>query len=580
MDNIENETTAKAASGEEKPANFIFEEVAKDLQSGRFTYVRTRLPPEPNGYLHIGHVKAFLIDYNTAKAFDGELILRFDDTNPTKEETEFVDAIEEDCAWLGIRWAKVTFASDYFDRLYEWAIRLVKLGLAYVDDQSPEEMSAGRGTLPRGTKWSETESALKPGVESPYRKRSVEENLDLLERMKNGEFAEGSRVLRAKIDMAHPNLVMRDPVMYRIMRVTHHRTGDKWCIYPMYDWSHGQNDSMEGITHSLCSNEYIIHRPLYEWFLQQLGEFPSRQIEFSRLNVTYTMMSKRKLRKLVETGIVTGWDDPRLTTLRGLRRRGVTPEAIQNFIATVGETKNDSWVEMGQFEAIVRDDLNKRSPRRMGVLRPLKLVIDNYPEDQVEFMEAINNPEDETAGTRQLPFSKVTYIEQDDFRETPPPKYFRLYPGNEVRLRYAYLIRCTSVVKDPATGEVTEVHCTYDPTTRGGDAPDGRKVKSTIHWVSAAHAIKAEVRLYEQLFTVEMPDTGDDLESIINPHSMEALKDSLLEPSLAEAKVGEKYQFERNGYFCVDLDSAPGKPVFNRTVTLKDTWAKIEKKQG
>jgi glutaminyl-tRNA synthetase len=562
-----------------KTTNFIINLVAEDLKNGRFNYVRTRLPPEPSGYLHIGHVKAFLIDYNTAKEFGGELILRFDDTNPTKEETEFVEAIEEDVRWLGIRWVKVTFASDYFDRLYEWAIRLIKKGLAYVDDQTPEEMIISRGTLPRGTKWSQTESALKPGTESPYRNRSVEENLDLLERMKNGEFPDGSRVLRAKIDMAHPNIVMRDPVMYRIIHATHHRTGDKWCIYPMYDWSHGQNDSMEGITHSLCSSEYIIHRPLYEWFLEQLGEFKTRQIEFSRLNLTYTMMSKRKLRKLVEMGVVSGWDDPRLATLRGMRRRGVNPEAIQDFIAAVGETNNDSWVDMALLDAFIRDDLNKCSPRRMATLHPLKLVIDNYPDGQVEEMNAVNNPEDETAGTRKVPFSKVLYIEQDDFRETPPPKYFRLYPGNEIRLRYAYLIKCTGVTRDPGTGGVTEVHCTYDPATHGGDAPDGRKVKSTIHWVSARHAVKAEVRLYEQLFTVENPDVGEDINSIVNPRSLEVLTDCFLEPSLAEAQPGDKFQFERTGYFCTDLDSAPGKLVFNRTVTLKDTWAKIERKQ-
>jgi glutaminyl-tRNA synthetase len=557
--------------------NFIIEAVAEDLKTGRFNYVRTRLPPEPSGYLHIGHVKAFLIDYNTAKAFNGELILRFDDTNPSKEETEFVEAIEEDCRWLGIHWVKATFASDYFDRLYEWAIRLIKKGLAYVDDQSPEEMIASRGTLPRGTKWSQTESALKPGIDSPYRNRSVEENLDLLERMKNGEFADGSRVLRAKIDMAHPNIVMRDPVMYRIMHASHHRTGDKWCIYPMYDWSHGQNDSMEGITHSLCSNEYIIHRPLYEWFLEQLGEFKTRQIEFSRLNLTYAMMSKRKLRKLVETGVVAGWDDPRLVTLRGMRRRGVHPEAIQNFIAAIGETKNDTWVDMSVLDAFIREDLNKRSSRRMAILHPLKLIIDNYPEDQVEEMNAVNNPEDETAGTRKVPFSKVVYIEQDDFRETPPPKYFRLYPGNEIRLRYAYLIKCTGLKRDSQSGEVTEVHCTYDPATRGGDTPDGRKVKSTIHWVSARHAVKAEVRLYEQLFTEENPEVGEELNNIINPHSLEVLTDCVLEPSLAEAKPGDKFQFERNGYFCADLDSTPDKLIFNRTVTLKDSWAKIDK---
>ena len=551
-----------------RPSNFILEAVAEDLRTGRFNYVRTRLPPEPNGYLHIGHVKAFLIDYNTAKEFGGELVLRFDDTNPTKEESEYVDAIEDDARWLGIKWVKVTFASDYFDRLYEWAIRLVKKGLAYVDDQSPDEVSNTRGTL------------TEPGKESPWRNRTVEENLDLLERMKNGEFPEESRTLRAKISMSDPNIVMRDPVMYRIMHAVHHRTGSKWCIYPMYDWSHGQNDSMEGITHSLCSQEYIIHRPLYEWFLEQLGEFKTRQIEFSRLNLTYAMMSKRKVRKLVEMGIVNGWDDPRLTTLRGMRRRGVTPEAIITFVNMIGETNNDSWVEMAQFDACVRDDLNKHSQRRMAVLKPLKLVIDNYPEGQVEEMDAVNNPEDESAGSRKVPFSKIIYIEQDDFRETPPPKYFRLYPGNEIRLRYAYFIKCTGVVKDPKTGEVSEVHCTYDPATRGGDAPDGRKVKSTIHWVSAQHGVKAEIRLYEQLFTVENPDVGDDIDSIVNPNSLEIRMDCALEPALAEVKPGDKFQFERNGYFCADPDSAPGKPVFNRTVTLKDTWAKIEKKQG
>ncbi|PJH75581.1 MAG: glutamine--tRNA ligase, partial [Anaerolineae bacterium CG_4_9_14_0_8_um_filter_58_9] len=460
------------------------------------------------------------------------------------------------------------------------AVRLVKKGLAYVDDQSAKEMSVSRGTLPRGTKWSQTESALKPGIESPYRNRPVEENLDLLERMKNGEFPEGSRVLRAKIDMAHPNILMRDPVMYRIMHATHHRTGDKWSIYPMYDWSHGQNDSMEGITHSLCSFEYEIHRPLYEWFLDQLGEFKTRQIEFSRLNLTYAMMSKRKLRKLVERGVVRGWDDPRLTTLRGLRRRGVNPEAILDFNDRIGVAKTNSWVEMALLEACIRTDLNKRSPRRMAVLRPLKLVIDNYPEAQVEWMEAVNNPEDESAGTRKVPFSKVLYIDRDDFRETPPPKYFRLYPGNEVRLRYAYLVTCTSFVRDPGTGALTEVHCTYDPATHGGDAPDGRKVKSTIHWVSAQHAAKAEVRLYDRLFTVERPDEVEDINEIINPNSLEVLNDCYLEPSLAEAKTGDKFQFERTGYFCADPDSTPEKLVFNRTVSLRDTWSKIEQKQG
>ena len=551
----------------ERPANFIEEAVAEDLRTRRFSFVRTRLPPEPNGYLHIGHVKAFMIDYNTAKAFGGELYLRFDDTNPAKEEMEFVNAIKEDAQWLGIHWAKETYASDYFDRLYEWAVRLVKKGLAYVDDQSPEEVSATRGTL--------TEA----GKNSPHRDRSIVENLELLERMKSGEFTEGTRVLRAKIDMAHPNIVMRDPIMYRIMHASHHRTGNKWFIYPLYDWSHGQNDSMEGVTHSLCSQEYIIHRPLYEWFLEQLDEFRSRQIEFSRLNITYAMMSKRKVRKLVEMRIVRGWDDPRLTTLRGLRRRGVNPEAILDFVSNTGETRNDSWVEMAQFEAVIRDDLNKRSPRRMAVLHPIKLIIDNYPDGQSEEMDAVNNPEDQSAGTRKVPFSKVLYIEQDDFRETPPPKYFRLYPGNEVRLRYAYLVKCTSVKKN-VQGEVEEIHCTYDPTTRGGDAPDGRKVKSTIHWVSAPHAVKAEIRLYDQLFLAENPDIGDDVENIINPKSLEILTNCYIEPSLAGIKPGEKFQFERTGYFCADLDSSEKLPVFNRTLTLKDTWAKIEQKKG
>ncbi len=565
-----NETTSRIPT-------FIREAVAEDLKTGRFNYVRTRLPPEPNGYLHIGHVKAFLIDYFTAKEFGGELYLRFDDTNPSKEGSEYVEAIQDDATWLGIKWAKVTFASDYFDLLYDWAVRLIKVGLAYVDDQTQEEMSISRGTLPKGTKWGDSESAIKPGVDSPWRNRPVEENLDLLERMKNGEFAEGSRVLRAKIDMAHPNTLLRDPVMYRIMNAHHHRTGDKWHIYPMYDWSHGQNDSMEGVTHSLCSNEYIIHRPLYEWFLEKLEAFPSRQIEFSRLNLTYAMMSKRKLRKLVENGTVTGWDDPRLTTLRGMRRRGVTPEAIINFITGMGETKNDSWVEMAQFDAIIRDDLNKRAQRRMAVLNPLKLIIDNYPEGQSEEMDAVNNPEDASAGMRKVPFSKVLYIEQDDFRETPPPKYFRMYPGNEVRLRYAYLVTCTSVVKDEA-GNVVEVHATYDPATRGGDAPDGRRVKSTIHWVSAQHALPAEVRLYEQLFSVERPDDGEDIESILNPNSLEVLQNCYVEPALGKARAGDKIQFERTGYFCIDPDSKPGRPVFNRTVTLKDSWAKMQVK--
>ncbi len=548
------------------PTDFIREAVAEDLRLGRYTYVRTRLPPEPNGYLHIGHVKAFLIDYNIAHENGGEVILRFDDTNPAKEETEYVDAIKDDAAWLGIHWAKETYASDYFDRLYEWAVKLIKMGKAYVDDQSAEEVSKTRGTL--------TEA----GIESPFRNRSMEENLDLLERMKNGEFPDGSRILRAKIDMGHPNMVMRDPAMYRIIHEpAHHRTGRNWCIYPMYDWSHGQNDSMEGITHSLCSMEYEIHRPLYEWFLEQLGEFKPRQIEFSRLNLTFAMMSKRKLRKLVEMGMVKGWDDPRLTTLRGMRRRGYTAQAILDFIKKVGVAKNTSWIDFALLESCVRDDLNRLAMRKMAVLNPLKVVIDNYPEDLVEEMDAVNNPEDAAAGSRKVPFSKVLFIDQDDFREVPPPKYFRLYPGNEVRLRYAYFIKCVSVVKDE-TGKVSEIHCTYDPTTRGGDAQDGRKVKSTIHWLSAKHAIPVEVRLYERLFTHENPDEGDDFLSFINPESLVIPENCFVEPSLANAKAGEHFQFERTGYFCVDQDSQPGKIVFNRTVTLKDAWARIEQK--
>jgi len=548
-----------------KPNDFIREAVIEDLKSGRFNYVRTRLPPEPNGYLHIGHVKAFMIDYLIAKENNGELILRFDDTNPAKEETEFVEAIEEDARWLGIQWVKVTYASDYFGLLYEWAVQLVKKGLAYVDDQSPEEVSANRGTL------------TAPGKNSPYRDRSVEENLDLLERMKNGEFPDGSRILRAKIDMAHPNINMRDPAMYRILRQPHHRTSEMWKIYPMYDWAHGQNDSMEGITHSLCSLEYENHRPLYEWFPEQLGVWKPRQIEFARLNLSYTVMSKRKLRRLVEEKLVSGWDDPRMPTLRAMRRRGYTAEAVLDFIRRVGVAKNYSVSDVSLLEACVRDDLNKTSLRRMAVINPLKVVIDNYPDDLVEEMDAVNNPEDPNAGTRKVPFSKVLYIEQDDFRETPPPKYYRLFPGNEVRLRYAYFIKCTHVVKD-ANGEVIEVHATYDPSTRGGDSADGRKVKSTIHWVSAQHAKEAEIRLYDRLFTKEDPEEGDEgFLACINPNSL-TISTGYVEPSLSSPKVGSRYQFERQGYFCVDADSTSAKTVFNLTVNLKDAWAKIEKK--
>jgi glutaminyl-tRNA synthetase len=550
---------------ETKYTDFIREAVAEDLKSGRFKYVRTRLPPEPNGYLHIGHVKAFMIDYLVAKENNGELILRFDDTNPAKEETEFVEAIEQDARWLGIKWAKVTYASDYFDELYEWAKKLVLAGKAYVDDQTPDQVSANRGTL------------TEPGKNSPFRDRDVEENMDLLERMKNGEFPDGSRILRAKIDMAHPNINMRDPAMYRILHEPHHRSGDKWKIYPLYDWSHGQNDSMEGITHSLCSLEYENHRPLYEWFLEQLEVFKPRQIEFARLNLTHTVMHKRKLRRLVEEKRVKGWDDPRLPTLRGMRRRGYTSTAILDFIQRVGVAKNYSVSEISLLEACVREDLNKNAPRRMAILRPLKVIVDNYPEGQTEEMDAVNNPEDPNAGTRKVPFSKVLYIESEDFRETPPPKYYRLFPGNEVRLRYAYFIKCTHVVKDDK-GEVIEVHCTYDPTTRGGDSPDGRKVKSTIHWVSAVHAKEAEIRLYDRLFTKEDPEEGEDgFLSCLNPDSLKILT-GYVEPDLASPEAGSRYQFERQGYFCTDPDTTPQKPVFNLTVNLKDAWSKIEKK--
>ncbi len=551
---------------ETRPVDFIRAAVTEDLRTGRYTYVRTRLPPEPNGYLHIGHVKAFMIDYLVATENGGELILRFDDTNPVKEESEYVDAIKADAAWLGIHWVKETYASDYFGRLYEWAVQLVKKHLAFVDDQTAEQVSATRGTL------------TQPGANSPFRDRPVEENLELLERMRNGEFADGSRVLRAKIDMAHPNINMRDPVMYRILHEPpHHRTGSQWKIYPMYDWSHGQNDSMEGITHSLCSLEYENHRPLYEWFLEALGVFKPRQIEFSRLNMTYTVMSKRKLRRLVEEGHVTGWDDPRMPTLRAMRRRGYTADAILDFITRVGVAKNESVVDVALLEACVREDLNKRAPRRMAVLKPLKLIIDNYPDELVEQLEAVNNPEDPTVGTRPVPFSKVLYIEQDDFREAPPPKYHRLYPGNEVRLRYAYLVTCTHTVKD-AAGQVTEVHATYDPTTRGGDAPDGRKVKSTIHWLSAAHAAAAEVRMYDRLFTRENPEEGETgFLGCLNPTSLSTTS-GWVEPSLEQPPTGEHYQFERLGYFAVDQDSTARRPVFNLTVNLRDTWAKLERK--
>jgi glutaminyl-tRNA synthetase len=561
---------AVAASPSPAPSNFIRDIILEDLKSNKHNgRVQTRFPPEPNGHLHIGHAKAICIDFGLADEFGGHTNLRFDDTNPEKEETEYVESIKADVNWLGFQWDGLFYASDYFDQLYEWAIKLIKDGKAYVDDLTAEEIRKHRGTL------------TEPGKDSPYRNRSVEENLNLFERMRAGESPDGSRTLRAKIDMASPNLNLRDPVMYRILHAEHHRTGNKWCIYPLYDFAHGQSDSIERVTHSLCTLEFEDHRPLYNWFIQQLGIFPSRQIEFDRLNLTYTLLSKRKLLQLVQEGRVTGWDDPRMPTLGGIRRRGYTPEAVRNFCGAIGVSKTNGSIELAMLEHFVREDLNKRAPRVMAVLRPLKVVIDNYPKSQVEEMDAVNNPEDASAGTRKVPFSRELYIEQDDFREDPPKGYFRLSPGREVRLRYGYFITCTSVVKNEK-GEVVEVHCTYDPATRGGNAPDGRKVKSTIHWVSAASAIDAEVRIYENLFTKENPgevEEGQDFTANLNPNSLEVITNAKLEPSLANAVAGSRYQFERLGYFCVDPDSKFGKPVFNRTVALKDTWAKVEKKQ-
>jgi glutaminyl-tRNA synthetase len=552
--------------------DFVREAIVEDLRTGRYNRVHTRFPPEPNGYLHIGHAKSICLNFGIAQEFGGKCNLRFDDTNPTKEDVEYVEAIKEDIRWLGFDWEdRCYYASDYFEQLYQWAEELIKKGKAYVCDLSPDEVREYRGTL------------TEPGRESPYRNRSVEENLDLFRRMRAGEFPDGSRTLRAKIDMAHPNVNMRDPVMYRIIRATHHRTGDKWCIYPTYDWAHGQSDSIEGITHSICTLEFEIHRPLYDWFIRELGIFAPRQIEFARLNLTYTVMSKRRLLQLVQEGFVRGWDDPRMPTICGLRRRGYTPAAIRDFCQRIGVSKYDGVVDIGLLEHCIREDLNKHAPRVMAVLRPLKLVIDNYPEDQIEYLEAVNNPEDPSMGTRQVSFSKVLYIEQDDFREVPPPKYYRLSPGREVRLRWGYFVRCTGVVKDPQTGEIVEVHCTYDPETRGGNAPDGRKVKATIHWVSAADCIEAEVRLYDYLFTKPDPDDvpeGLDWRANLNPKSLEVISNAKLEKSLSGAAVGSRYQFERLGYFCVDPDSTSERLVFNRTVTLKDTWAKIQQKLG
>jgi glutaminyl-tRNA synthetase len=550
------------------PPNFIRTIVDEHNRTGRFGgQVVTRFPPEPNGYLHIGHAKSISLNFGLAASCGGRCHLRFDDTNPTKESQEYVDSIMADIRWLGYDWGPHLYhASDYFEQLYRWAEQLIEAGTAYVDDLSQEAMREYRGTL------------TQPGRDSPYRTRSVAENLDLFRRMRAGEFEDGARTLRAKIDMASPNLNLRDPVMYRIRRTSHQRTGDAWCIYPMYDWAHGQSDSIEGVTHSICTLEYEDHRPLYDWYLESLGIYHPQQIEFARLSLSYTVMSKRKLLALVEEGHVTGWDDPRMPTLAGYRRRGFTPESIRDFCERIGVAKADNLVDIALLEHCLREDLNRRAPRVMAVLRPLRLVIENYPEDQVEELDAVNNPEDPSVGTRKVPFSRVLYIERDDFRETPPPKYYRLVPGAEVRLRYAYLVKCVGVKKD-AGGEVTEIRCTYDPATRGGDAPDRRKVRGTIHWVSAAHARPAEVRLYDRLFTKPCPDDDEDFKTSLNPQSLETLTDCRVEPSLTQATPGSRWQFERTGYFCLDAkDATPARLVFNRTVALRDSWAKIADK--
>jgi glutaminyl-tRNA synthetase len=557
------------STSEPAPLNFIQQIIEDDRRAGKHDgQVRTRFPPEPNGYLHIGHAKSICLNFGTALKYGGECNLRFDDTNPSKEEQEYVDSIEYDVRWLGFQWAGLYFASDYFDQLYKWAIDLINKGKAYVCDLTAEQIREHRGTL------------TKPGKNSPYRDRGVQENLDLFERMRGGEFPDGSRTLRAKVDMASPNLNMRDPVLYRILRAHHHRTGDKWCIYPMYDYAHGQSDSIEHITHSICTLEFENHRPLYDWFIKELGIFAPQQIEFARLNLTYTMMSKRKLLELVRDKDVAGWDDPRMPTISGLRRRGYTPEAIRNFCERIGVSKFNGIIDMAWLEDALREDLNRRAPRVLGVLRPLKVVIDNYPEEQVEQLDAVNNPEDPSAGTRKVPFAKVLYIERDDFREDPPKQFFRLAPGREVRLRWAYFVKCNEVVKDPKTGEIIELHCTYDPATKGGNAPDGRKVKGTIHWVSAKHALPVEVRLYDHLFKKPDPEDvpeGQDYKANLNPKSLEIVQ-GFVEPSVKGAAPGTKFQFERLGYFCIDSkDSTPDKLVFNRAVTLADTWAKIEK---
>lgn len=554
----------KMENTERETLNFIEEIVAGDLKSGKHKSITTRFPPEPNGYLHIGHAKSICLNFGIAKKYGGKTNLRFDDTNPVKEDTEYVDSIKEDIKWLGFQWAEEHYASDYFEQLYQWACDLIKKGLAYVDDQSLEEMRENRGTVQT------------PGKNSPYRDRSMEENLDLFERMRNGEFPDGSKTLRAKIDMAHPNMHMRDPIMYRILHTSHHRTGDKWAIYPMYDYAHGESDSIEKITHSICTLEFDIHRPLYDWFIAQLGIFPSHQYEFARLNLNYTVMSKRKLLQLVKENHVNGWDDPRMPTICGLRRRGYTPESIRNFCEDIGVAKRDNIIDYTRLENALRDDLNKKAQRVMVVLNPVKLIIDNYPEGKSETLQAINNPEDETAGTREVSFSKELYIERDDFMENPPKKYFRMTPGQEVRLRYAYIVRCTGVDKDE-NGEITAIHCTYDENSRGGNPSDGRKIKGTIHWVDANKHCNAEVRLFDRLFRSESPDKVEEGHSFLenlNPDSLKVLNDCKAETFLSSAQSLDKYQFERLGYFSVDYDSTAEHLVFNRACTLKDSWSK------
>lgn len=560
---------------EKQNLNFLEEIIEQGLNEGTYSSILTRFPPEPNGYLHIGHAKSICLNFGLAKKYGGKTNLRFDDTNPVKEDTEYVDSIQQDIRWLGFEWAGVHYASDYFEQLYEWALVLIKKGLAYVDDQSLEQIRANRGTV------------TTPGTDSPWRNRSIEENLDLFERMRNGEFADGEKVLRAKIDMGHPNMQFRDPIMYRILHAEHHRTGNKWCIYPMYDYAHGQSDSIEHITHSICTLEFDIHRPLYDWFIQQLGIWPSHQYEFARLNINYTVMSKRKLLQLVKEHYVNGWDDPRMPTICGLRRRGYTPESIRNFCEDIGVAKRDNVIDYVRLENSLRDHLNKIAPRRMAVIDPVKVVIDNYPQDQEEWLDAINNPENPADGTRKVPFSRELYIERDDFMEVAPKKYFRMAIGQEVRLRYAYFVTAQSVEKD-ADGNITCIHCTYDPATRGGDAPDGRKVKGTLHWVSARHAIDAEVRLFDRLFASETPDDAPEGKTFLdnlNPDSLRIVPNAKLEPSLAEARMGvdekgipmpARFQFERMGYFGTDYDSTPDHLVFNRICTLKDSWAKMK----